>query len=542
MDAPAPAATIAERLAAAGTTIGFGVPGGGPNLDVVGAFEAVGIRFVLAHGETAAAIMAATAGHLTGTPVPVVVTRGPGATSVVNGAAQATLDRQPLVVITDTVPVATASRVAHQRVDQGTLFGPITKAGGRIGPEVTDGELDQLLAVAVTEPPGAVHLDYDATFSGSLDIGTATQDVSPSRTGTDLVADTLYSVDDDGWLATVGEMITGADKPVVIVGRAAAAADSAGPTLAALERLAAPTLSTYQGVGVLPTDHPLNAGLFTNGNAERAILADADLIVTMGLDLVEPIPASWDYAAPVLALSPVPTVDPYLPIVCEVVGPLARILEALPTSDNRWPSAAANEHRRSVLDQLRGHQRGFAPTQLVETLVAHLPETAITTVDAGAHFLAAMPFCPARRPGDLLISNGLATMGYAVPAAIGASLANPDRPVYAITGDGGLGMVLAELETMARLHLPITVVVLNDSALSLIEIKQSDHHGGPGAVRYHPTDFAATAAAMGVPGRVVENAETLTESLMQSTVGPRLIDARIDPSQYPNLIAVTRGR
>ncbi|MEM9653062.1 MAG: thiamine pyrophosphate-binding protein [Actinomycetota bacterium] len=542
MDAPEPAARIAGRLAAAGTTVGFGVPGGGPNLDVIGAFEAVGIRFVLAHGETAAAIMAATVGHLSRTPVPVVVTRGPGATSVVNGAAQATLDRQPLVVITDTVPSATADRVPHQRLDQGTLFGPITKGGARVGPDATDADLDRLIGLATAEPPGAVHVDYDGTYVGPLGGDTPTAAEVRRKSGaSEPVAAAVVDTTAAEVPARIAGMMTDADRPVVVIGRAAAAADCSEEVLAAVERLGAPTLSTYQGVGVVPGDHPLNAGLFTNGDSERAILAEADLIVTVGLDMVEPIPAAWDHPAPVLALSPIPTVDPYLPIDLEITGPLTHTLTHVPDGDHRWSPQAATDHRKLVLDRLRDHPSGFAPTQLVETLVAQLPHNAITTVDAGAHFLAVMPFHPARRPGDLLISNGLATMGYAVPAAIGAALARPNRPVYAVTGDGGLGMVLAELETIARLQLPITIVVLNDSALSLIEIKQRDNHGGTTAVRYNPTDFAAAAGAMGVPGRTVDNADAFAAALAEPFDGPRLIDARIDPAQYTNLIAVTRG-
>ena len=169
-----------------------------------------------------------------------------------------------------------------------------------------------------------------------------------------------------------------------------------------------------------------------------------------------------------------------------------------------------------------------------------MPPASIT-VDAGAHFLAVMPLVPVANPHQLLISNGLATMGFAVPAAIGVSLARPGEPVVALTGDGGLSMVLGELETIARLELPITVVVFNDAALSLIEIKQSAGHGGSEAVRYRPVDFAAVASASGLDGIVVESERELAAALSGSWEQPRLVDARIDPSAYPALISVSRG-
>lgn len=535
MSDPAPATRIAERLAAAGATISFGVPGGGPNLDVIGAFEKAGIRFVLAHGETAAAIMAATFGHLTGAPAPVVVTRGPGATSVVNGAAQATLDRQPLVVITDTVPSSHAARVPHQRVDQEALFRPVAKATARIGPAVATSALDHLIHLALTEPPGAVHLDYDGSF---FDDPVSAPPATNGGTAPPPIANRLAE-DPTTVAGDIDAMIAAAANPVVIVGRAAV--EDAAVVRAAVERLGAPVLQTYQGVGVLPGNHRLNAGLFTNGASERPILERADLIITIGLDPVEPIPAPWDHAGPVLAFSPIPTTDAYLPITLEVVGPLATGVDLLAAGDHDWAEDTGAAHRQQVLHQLRQHAEGFAPTVLVETLLEHLPAGAITTVDAGAHFLAIMPFHPAAAPGDLLISNGLATMGYALPAAIGASLAAPNRPIVALVGDGGLSMTMAELETIVRLRLPITVIVLNDSALSLIEIKQGEDHGGPAAVSYRPTDFATIATGMGMPAEVVHDPAQLATSLGSGFSSPRLIDARIDPRQYPHLIKVTRG-
>src|ERR1700757_1877196 len=123
--APAAAEAIVAALARAGTRLMFGVPGGGPNLDVVGAAEAAGLRFILAHGETAATIMAATSADLTGTPGAVVVTRGPGLSSAVNGIAHAALDRLPVVVIADTVA---DTRISHQRIDQGVLGRSVAKA------------------------------------------------------------------------------------------------------------------------------------------------------------------------------------------------------------------------------------------------------------------------------------------------------------------------------------------------------------------------------------------------------------------------------
>ena len=560
---------LAAALAAEGATVLFGLPGGGPNLDVLGAAERHGLRFVLAHAETPAAVMAGTYGLLTGAPAPMVVTRGPGAASVTNGLAQATLDRFPLVVVADTVPEAAASRVAHQRLDQRALLAPAAKVSATISNGTEDDELRALVGAAARWPYGGVHLDYDPSADLAAEGAHGTGE--PCRAMPPEAAQV-----DDVRVGQALERVAAARRPVLVVGMEAAALPSGPELVAALAAaLACPVLTTYQAVGVVPTEGPANAGLFTNGALEAPVLSAADLIVTVGLDLVEPIPAPWPYPARVVRLSGVAQTDDYLPATVDVVGDLAASLRALvaglaaarPAAD--WPAGTAARFRDDARLLLRtdpgtrtgpgvrtgtgggGGQAGadgdgerLGPVELVDTVARHAPAGLTVTVDAGAHFLAVLPQWPVDRPHRLLISNGLATMGFALPAAIGAALARPGEPVLALTGDGGLSMVLGELETAARLDLPVTVVVFNDAALSLIEIKQRPHHGGPGAVRYRPTDFAAIARASGLDACAVTTPGELAAAVADPDGwwrGPRLIDARVDPAPYRHLIAVTRG-
>jgi acetolactate synthase-1/2/3 large subunit len=166
----------------------------------------------------------------------------------------------------------------------------------------------------------------------------------------------------------------------------------------------------------------------------------------------------------------------------------------------------------------------------------------VATVDAGAHMLVAMPLWKTEEPGQVLISSGLATMGYSLPAAVGAALAAPDARVYCFVGDGGLNMSLGELETVARLRLPITVVVFNDNTLSLIKAKQKPHgHGGSAAVQYSRTDFAAVAAGMGIPSAAVSVEADLAAALARDDAGPRLLDVRVHPDTYRHVIDVVRN-
>jgi acetolactate synthase I/II/III large subunit len=502
----------------------FGVPGGGPNLDVVGAAIAEGIRFHLAHGETSAAIMASTHALLTGTPTAAVATRGPGATSMTNGVAQSTLDRYPLIAITDTVPAKDRDRVSHQRLDQRAIFAPLTKRSRTLGDDIGEDALSKLVGKAHTWPFGAVHLDYDVSGQ-SVD---ESPDEAPALVGDDVVELAL-------------RILADAERPLVIVGMEAATIGGAIRT--ALEHFGAPVLTTYQAIGLVPTEGPLNAGLFTNGALEGAALDAADVIVTVGLDLVEPIPAPWNRTVPVIRLSADQQLDGYLPATVDLVGDLANATQRVFRDRTSWGDGTAAALRSSSRESIRACESSstFGPVQLVDAVAAAIPSDATVTVDAGAHFLAIMPLWPVADPFDLLISNGLATMGFAVPAAIGAAVARPHRPVVALVGDGGLGMTMAELETIGRLDLAVTVVVFNDAALSLIEIKQTSQHGGHDAVKYRTTNFAAVAQASGISGVIVRSAAELQNALDVDWARPRLIDARIDPSSYRALIATTRG-
>lgn len=540
---------LAKALVGHGTDIAFGVPGGGPNLDVVGAMADNDIRFILAHGETAACIMASTYGYVSGRVSATVVTRGPGAASAANGAAQATLDRHPLVLITDTVPAETADRVPHQRLDQRALFAPLCKASATLDRSLPAKQLDALISLAAQSPAGAIHLDYDTStvsvptdppsFSNPAPHPDPATEPDPAPEGASQALDHARA------------MISAADRPVVIAGIGATTGPDTGNDIgAALLQFGAPVLTTYQAIGVVPTEHRLAAGLFTNGASERPLLDQADLIVTVGLDPVEPIPAPWTYQAPVVSLSNVATPDPYLPFAVEAVGDVATMLQRLneqrPDSDHRWSADAGAQHRIAVREDLAAGPTASAPDaitpiELVETTLANTPDDATTTVDAGAHFLAIMPLWSVSQPKRLLISNGLATMGYALPAAVGAALARPGQPVLCMVGDGGLGMTLAELETVARLDLPITVLVFNDSALSLIQIKQGNNHGGSEVVSYRGSDFAAVAKGLGLRAVTVTDTDELAAELANGWDRPRLIDVAVNPDSYRHLITVTRG-
>jgi len=535
-----PAAAIVGALQAAGTRVLFGIPGGGPNLDVVGAAHRAGLRFVLAHGETAAVIMAATYADLAGAPGAVVVTRGPGLASAINGIAHAALDRLPVVVIADTVPPPDRHRISHQRLDQDALARPVAKAMLRLGGGEPERSADLAVRLASDRPPGPVVVNVDP-----LDGHRAGTEPEPGEREPAAAA----AAGND--LAPLARALGAARRLTVLLGAGTIA--HAGAVRAALAGSNIPVLHTYRSRGIMPDRSAEAAGLITGGTMEWPLLSEADLIVGLGVDPVELIPAAWDYTATALLVTEYPVGSGgYFTGGTELVAPLPAAIEVLAVRAGQagrgWPAEAGRTARQAVsgrlLEAATAAPGSLSPQDVVAAAREVAPAELVATVDSGAHMLAVMPLWPVDEPGRLLISSGLATMGFAVPAAIGAAIARPGRPVIAFTGDGGLGMALMELETAVRLRLKIVVIVFNDAELSLIKIKQlPDGQGGGEATGYTRTSFAAVATAMGAAAACAASQEQLAKALTAALEreGPTLIDAHVDPAGYPAILDLTRG-
>lgn len=516
---------MAEGLAASGVDRIFGVPGGGPNLDMIGAAEEHGIQFVLAHGETAACIMASTYGRLTGTAGAALVTRGPGFTSAVNGLAQATLDRFPLILISDVVTAAAAPRTAHQRLDQVATARPITKWSGILGTTDPVATVRAAAQLALASPAGAVHLTFDPSHTDPDDFP---EPLPVPRSG-------------ESDFETAATILGAARSPVVILG--VDAVPHAESVRAQLEHLDAPIFTTYEAKGVVPESWPTFAGLFTGAALERRLLERADVILGIGLDPVEPMPGPWDYEGRVVMIHghEVETTyfnDPLL-LTGNYGADLARIVAGC---HPQWPDRAGATNLAEDCSRLDWPSPTLTPQQTVLSTRKVLGDVPLA-VDAGAHMLAAMALWRTDENNAVQISNGIATMGFAVPASIALALANPGRRVVCFVGDGGLGMVLAELETMVRLDLAITVVVFNDSQLTLIKLKQTAAQGDSNAIGYRPIDFATVATGLGLTAHRATTADELETALSaDSGQGPVLIDAHVDADAYPHVISVIRQR
>ncbi len=542
-DSPTLAEAIMAAFEARGVKRIFGIPGGGSSLDLIDAAGRRGIDFVLTRGETAAAIMAAVTAELTGVPGVVLTGIGPGAASVVNGIAYASLERAPVVAITD-AREPDAGTAPHQVFDQQALFAPITKASRRLTPEDGAQIVEELLDRALAPPPGPVHVDLSATDAGSPVAVT----VAVAAAGRGGPADPNPGAV-EGELEAARGLLSESRRPVVVAGIEARAGGAALALRRLAETLGCPAMTTYKAKGVIADDHPQTIGHFTGARSEAEALAtkesQADLIVFAGLDPVELIPAPWFLEAPVLALSA--QSNPAFPVApaARLHGPLGLCVEAVAEAAvaSDWTEAEIGALRRRLRDRLRLEGKGHTTETVVAAAAALAPKGARATVDAGAHMFSTMAEWRAQAPYDVLKSTGLSTMGFALPAAIAAALAEPERPAIAFTGDGGLLMCLAELSTAARLGCNLTVVVLNDATLALIDVKQQRQQRPPSGVRYPAVDFAAAARGLGCQAWAVGREDALEPALRAAFAhaGPALVDVTIDPSGYGAQLAALRG-
>jgi len=527
---------LVAALAGRGVRRIFGVPGGGSSLDVIAAARARGIDFVLARHEATAAVMAIATARIEGSPGVALTTIGPGLANAANGLACASLDRAPLVLISDGLAPALAHFVTHQIFDQHAFTAPIVKGHGRLDGDDAAAELARLLDLASAPPYGPVHLELTGEAARRLvaaappPLATAANDGQP------------------GALDAARDLLARAERPVLVVGLEASSPRGVAAARRLAAGLACPVLATYQAKGVVPDADPAMIGLFTGGSLEGPLVESSDLVVLFGVDPVELIPRPWTYRAPVLELGlvarPVPFATPTVGLYGSLDSLVTRLGALRPAQG--WSPAELREHQREMRGRLAcAAGDGVSPERIVTLAQAasRAGPRARVAVDAGAHMFSATAFWACEAPGDLLISNGLATMAYALPAAIAAALADPARPVIAFTGDGGLAMCLGELLTAAERRARIVVVVFNDGALSLIDIKQQARGLPADGVRWDRADFAGAAAAFGF---AVWRARTETEygdaiARALGAGGPCLIDVRVDPAGYADQLKALRG-
>jgi acetolactate synthase I/II/III large subunit len=493
----------AQTLYAHGVRHAFGMPGG-EVVTLIDALETAGIRFVLCRHETAAAIMAAGASTVTGAPGLLVTTLGPGLANAVNGIADAAQEHVPLIVLSGVVEHSIRGRYTHQILDQTALMQPLVKGSFEIERHGSAATMARALRLAVRAPMGPVYLQLAPdTAAGPAPDGEAAV-APPKRLAAEVGA--AGAVDD------VARLVREARRPLILAGLEAVR-DGAGKALRQLmERAGIPLVTTYKAKGLVDETHPLalgGAGLSPLADEQILPLCQAaDLVLLIGYDPIE-MRAGWlDPFSPeagIIEITACPADHGMHRATALVEASPRGFLEALLQSlgadapPQNWtggePAAV-----RERLDTLFAPPTPWGPHAIFDALQQSLPDGACITADSGAHRILLNQQLRIRHACGLLQSAGFCTMGAAVPLAAGAKIAQPQTPVIAVLGDGGLEMGLGELATLRDQSIPVVIVVLQDESLALIELKQAQAGLERRGVRLGRSKFEDVAAALGGKG------------------------------------------
>jgi acetolactate synthase-1/2/3 large subunit len=480
----------------------FGIPGE-ETLDLNHSLHESSIEFVPVRHEQGGAYMADMCGRLTGRAGVCLGTLGPGALNLVTAVADAFLDRAPLVALTGQRPLEWMHKESHQFVDLVEVLRPITKWNARVSnPEVVPEVVRKAFKVAEGDKPGATHLELpEDVMAAALDA-----DPLPRRRGARPEPGTRE-------LLRAAEVVCRAANPVVLAGNGVLRARAA-PALREFARATGiPVAETFMGKGALDYEDPQALGTvgLHDRDYELAGFEEADVVVAIGYDLVEHAPEHWNphRDKTIVVVDTVPAeIDAYYAPAIELVGDIGHVLmrlteECRSPARERCPPHVSSRLREVVLGHLEAARDDDAfplrpPRALWELRDALAPNDVLVS-DVGLHKLWIARMFPAHEPNTVLIANGLAGMGFALPGAIAAKLVHPDRRVVAVCGDGGFLMNSQELETAARLRTAIVVVVWEDGRFGSIAWKQRKRFGETFGTDFGNPDFVRLAESFGLP-------------------------------------------
>lgn len=525
---------LARRLYEAGCRYAFGMPGG-EVLTLVDALEAAGIRFVLAKHENSAGFMAEGVWQRTGAPGILVATVGPGVVNGVNVIANAEQDRVPLIVLTGCLDETEALTYTHQVLDHQQVLRPITKATFRLTAEGADIVADKAVGIATESRAGPVHIDVPISVAEEAVVPLLLRRRPPASpavpaAGHDLDRARL-------WLEE-------ARRPVMIIGLDAVA-DEAGEEIARFcETFSVPFITTYKAKGIVSEEHPLSLGAAGLSPKADALLLPfiqkADLIFCLGYDPIEMRIGwreVWDpEATHVIDIAAVPNHHYMHQAGLNFIADTGRTLEVLGEdvpAQVTWTGGEIDTLHQALAAAFPTDE-AWGPAAVIDVCRQGLPKETVATCDTGAHRILFAQMWRAYEPRTVLQSTALCTMGCALPLALGAQLAEPERPVVCFTGDAGLLMVAGELSTAAELGSKVIFVVFVDASLALIELKQRQRQMANAAVDFGSHDFAAIGRAFGGDGYTVTNRMELQAALNKALAAETftVIGAAIDRGSY----------
>lgn len=522
------ARTIGRQLHAAGVRHVMGHPGG-EVVDLIDGLRLEGLEFILTRHETSAAFMADAMGSLTGVPGVCLATLGPGATNLVTGVAHAHLDRSPVIALAGQLPVDRYEIVTHQKLDLGAIFAPITKWHARVTPGNAGTVTERAIRVATRHRPGPVFLEIpsDVPRGDARDVPIARPAIASATRLEPGAADRAAA------------LVRGAERAVILAGLDALRACATEELRALAERWSIPVMVGPKAKGVFREDHPLFLGTIEMLGTGKLFeyIDGCDVVIMAGFEPVE-LDRDWTASAKVVHVGPLPNDDLYYQSQTEIVAPvragLAALADALGDPKGKGDRDGVAAFRKQFVDYVNPKRDALTSQQVLAELRCALPEDAIVTCDVGYNKAVTGQCWPVYLPNTFFMSNGLSSMGYGLPAALGLQLLRPGTRVACVLGDGGFGMLLGELETAVRRELPVTIVVLVDDALSQIRAGQ-DRKGMPATgTTFRRFDYLALAKAFGAGGREAQTAAECRDAFAWAAQQrrPVVVAAHVDPSGY----------
>jgi len=528
---------LRRTLTDAGVEVMFGYPGGAimPFYDALHGQDAV--RHILVRHEQAAAHAAdgyARAGNRVGV---CVATSGPGATNLVTGLATAHMDGSPVLAITGQVARPMLGRDAFQETDVVGVTMPVTKHNVLVR-DVADlaDDVREAMAIAMEGRPGPVLVDVPKDVQNQKaeyrESGIRSQEPGKPR------HQTPDTPEFENAIQQAAQLIAAAERPLMMIGRGVIVSGAYAEVRRLAERTGMPVITTLLGISGFPQEHPLHLGMpGMHGEVHiNKAIQTADLIVGIGLRFDDRVTGNTATFAPrakivhidIEAAAIGRTVGVAVGIVGDARSVVQRLLAAVePRNCMAW--------RTEIGGLMRQREESFAgglSPDVILTALADVTSGRCTIVsDVGQHQMWIAQRYPFQRPNTHITSGGLGAMGFAVPAAMGVHLARPDEPVWALSGDGGFQMNMAEIATMVQEGLEVKLAIFNNGYLGMVRQWQQFFHGG----RYSSTpiwspDYVKLAAAYGIPGWRVDHASQVEDALRRAneSPGPALVELVIE--------------
>jgi len=526
---------LVRCLEAEGIEYIFGVPGE-ENADFMMALEqSDSIRFILTRHEQGAAFMAEAYGRLTGNPAACLGTLGPGATNLITGVANANMDHAPMLVLTGQGSTTRLHKESHQIMDVVSMFKPVTKWATSIRhPSAVPEIVRKAVRLARSEKPGACHIELPEDVAR---LETEAKPMHPHRY--------RRPVADPAQIDAAFSMLRVAEHPVILVGNGCVRHDASRELRRFCEVTGVGVINTFMAKGCVDAD--ADYCLYTIGLQAKDVIAcaldAADLVITLGYDMVEYHPRLWnaDCDKHIIHIDFLPAeIDAHYQPELELIGDLSFTLASINTViDMLGPVQRNLGQQRETRHQMHLELLQFAhdesehvirPQKVLADVRAVMGREDILLSDVGAHKMWIARQYQCHEPNTCLIPNGFCSMGFALPGAIGASLVYPDRKILAICGDAGFMMNVQEMETAKRLNGNIVVMVWEDHAYGLIAWKQQNQFGHHTDLSFGNPEWMLLAKAFGWFGHRVEHSMDLQATLKTAFAepGPSLIVIPID--------------